>query len=158
LAVALGIDPPRRPAEECVTLAAAARSLLEELGGETDSEARTVAEAMHRAGWLWAPAVIAALPAGDEEGRERAAGLRVWTRLAEWREQGPGPAPGHERGWPGVAEWRDRAPAPAPGNETVRPEEARSRLAELLGNGAEPRPEQADYAAAAAAALAPRSQ
>ena len=137
LAAALGIDPPRRPAEECVTLAAAARSLLEELGGETDSEARTVAEAMDRARWLWAPAVIAALPAGDQEGRERAAGLRVWTRLAEWSEQAPGPAPG---------------------NETVRPEEARSRLAELLGDGAEPRPEQADYAAAAAAAFAPRSQ
>ena len=31
LAEALGISPPRRPAEECVTLAAAVRLLLEEL-------------------------------------------------------------------------------------------------------------------------------
>ena len=65
LAEALGISRPRRPAEDCVTLATAARSLLEELAGETDAEARTAAEAMHRGGWLWAPAVIAALPAGD---------------------------------------------------------------------------------------------
>jgi ATP-dependent DNA helicase DinG len=137
LAEALGIDLPRRPAEECVTLAVAARLLLEELGGETDSEARIVAEAMHRGGWLWAPAVIAALPACDEDARDRAAGLRVWTRLTEWNEPAPGPVPG---------------------NEAVGPEEARSRLAELLGENAEPRPEQADYAAAAAAAFTPRSQ
>ena len=123
LAEALGIDLPRRPAEECVTLATAARALLEELGGETDNEARAVAEAMHRGGWLWAPAVLAALPVCDPDALVRTAGLRAWTRLAEWAEPTPGPAPG---------------------NETVQPEEARSRLAELLGETAEPRPEQAD--------------
>ena len=137
LAEALGIDLPRRPAEECVTLATAARALLEELGGETDNEARAVAEAMHRGGWLWAPAVLAALPVCDPDALVRTAGLRAWTRLAEWAEPTPGPAPG---------------------NETVQPEEARLRLAELLGAAAEPRPEQADYAAAVAAAFAPRAQ
>ena len=137
LAGALGIDLPRRPAEECVTLASAARILLEDLGGESDAEARAVAEAMDRGGWLWAPAVIAALPAYDADASERTAGLRVWARLAEWSEPTPGPPPG---------------------NETVRPEEARARLAELLGAAAEPRSEQADYAAAAAAAFAPRAQ
>jgi ATP-dependent DNA helicase DinG len=137
IAEVLGIDRPRHPAEDCVSLAAAAHLLLEELSGETDAEARTVAEAMHRGGWLWAPAVIAALPTPDRDARERAAGLRAWARLAEWSEPAPGPAPG---------------------NETVRPEEARSRLAELLGEASEPRPEQADYAAAAAAAFAPRDQ
>jgi ATP-dependent DNA helicase DinG len=137
LAEVLGIDPPRRPAEECVALATAARLLLEELGGETDAEARTVAEAMDRGGWLWAPAVLAALPACAADARDRAAGLRAWARLTEWTEPSPGPAPG---------------------NETVQPEEARSRLAELLGQTAEPRPEQADYAAAAAAAFTPRSR
>jgi ATP-dependent DNA helicase DinG len=136
LAEALGIDRPRRPTEECVVLITAARSLLEELGGETDNEALVVAEAMHRGGWLWAPAVIAALPAYGADASDRTAGLRVWTRLAEWSEPAPGPVPG---------------------NETVRPEEARSRLAQLLGEAAEPRPEQADYAAASAAAFAPRS-
>ena len=137
LAEALGIDLPRRPAEECVSLATAARLLLEELCGETDAEARTVAEAMDRGGWLWAPAVLAALPACAPNARDQAAGLRAWARLPEWTEPTPGPAPG---------------------NEAVRPEEARSRLAELLGETAEPRPEQADYAAAAAAAFAPRRQ
>jgi len=137
LAEALGIDLPRRPTEECVTLAAAAHLLLEELGGETDAEARAVAAAMDRGGWLWASAVIAALPACDPDTRERAAGMRVWTRLADWTEPVPGPIPG---------------------NETVRPEEARLRLAELLGEAAEPRPEQADYAAAAAGAFSPREK
>src|SRR5215469_7462747 len=86
LAEALGIDLPRRPAEECVTLAAAARCLLEELGGETGNEARAVAEAMDRGGWLWAPAVLAALPVCDPDALARTAGLRAWTRLAEWAE------------------------------------------------------------------------
>src|SRR5216684_993746 len=43
------------------------------------------------------------------------------------------------------------APGSAPGNDTVRPEDARMRLAELLGAAAEPRPQQADSAAAVAA-------
>ncbi len=137
LAEALGLSLPGRPAEACVTLATAARALLQELGGETDAEARAVAEAMDRGGWLWGPAVIAVLPPGDPNAVRRAVGLRAWLRLAEWTE----PAPGS-----------------APGNETVRPEEARMRLAELLGAAAEPRPQQADYAAAVAAAFAPRDQ
>src|SRR5207245_4356707 len=121
LAAALGLDLPRRPAEACVTLATAARALLQELGGDTDAETRAIAEAMDRGGWLWAPAVIAALPPGDPDAVRRAVGLRVWLRLAEWSEPAPGPVPG---------------------NETVQPEEARSRLAELLGAAAEPRPQQ----------------
>jgi len=83
LAAALGLDLPRRPAEACVTLATAAHALLQELGADTDAETRAVAEAMERGGWLWAPAVIAALPAGDPNAPARAAGLRAWTRLAE---------------------------------------------------------------------------
>src|SRR6516165_10122929 len=88
LAGALGIDLPRRPAEECVTLASAARILLEDLGGESDAEARAVAEAMDRGGWLWAPAVIAALPAYDADASERTAGLRVWARPAARQRNG----------------------------------------------------------------------
>src|ERR1700736_2631903 len=137
LAAALGLDLPRRPAEACVPLATAARALLQELGGDTDVETRAVAEAMDRGGWLWGPAVIAALPPGDPNAVRPAVGLRAWLRLAEWTEPAPGPAPA---------------------NDPVRPEEARTRLAELLGTAAEPRPEQADYAAAVAAAFAPRAQ
>src|SRR5262249_25625352 len=80
-------------------------------------------------------AVLAALPACDPALLRRAAGLRVWARLEEWPEP---------------------APAPPPGNEPVQPEEARRRLAELLGGAAEPRPPPADYAAAVTPAFAPR--
>ncbi|MBV8336623.1 MAG: ATP-dependent DNA helicase, partial [Alphaproteobacteria bacterium] len=137
LAEALGLDLPRRPAEACVTLATAAHALLEELGGETDAEIRALAEAMHRSGWLWGPAVIAALPDCDPDALRKASGLRAWTRLEEWSEPAPGPPPG---------------------NEAVRPEEARARLAQLLGPAAEARPQQADYTAAVAAAFAPRER
>src|SRR5262249_25045621 len=114
-----------------------AHTLLEELGGETDPETRALARAMERGGWLWAPAVLAALPACDPDAMQRAAGPRVWIRLDEWSET---------------------APLPAPGNKTVGPEEARARLAKLLAANAEPRPQQADYAAAVAAAFAPRER
>ncbi len=135
LAEALGLPPPHRPLEACASLATAARALLEALGQETDPELRAVAEAMDRGGWLWAPAVLAALPAAEAGAKRHTAGLRVWTRLAEWAEAAPGPAPG---------------------NEPVHPEEARSRLAQLLGADSEGRPQQAEYAAAVSAAFAPR--
>ena len=137
LAEALGLLPPCSAAASCVSLASAARGLLEKLGEEIDPEVRALAEDMDRGGWLWGPAVLAALPPSDPGALRRAAGLRVWLRLAEWVEPAPGPAPG---------------------NEPVRPEEARSRLAELLGTAAEPRPQQADYAAAIAAAFVPRDE
>ena len=135
LAEALGLPPPRRPTEACVTLATAARALLETLGQEADAEIRSVAEAMDRGGWLWGPAVLAALPPAEPRARRQAAGLRVWKRLSEWAET---------------------APLPPPGNEPVSPDEARARLGGLLGVEAEPRPQQADYAAAVAGAFAPR--
>jgi ATP-dependent DNA helicase DinG len=135
LAEALGLPRPQRPTEACVTLAAAARALLEALGQETDVEVHAVAEAMDRGGWLWAPSVLAALPPAGPRARRQTAGWRVWMRLAEWVEA---------------------APSPAPGNAPVTPGEARARLARLLGAASEPRPQQADYAAAVSAAFAPR--
>jgi ATP-dependent DNA helicase DinG len=138
LAEALGLPRPARPADACVSLATAARALLEMLGAETDAELRALAEAMERGGWIWAPAVLAALPPPEPAapgGARPTAGLRVWTRLAEWSE---------------------RAPPPPPGHQPVSAAETRLRLARLLGTASEPRPEQADYAAAVAAAFAPR--
>jgi ATP-dependent DNA helicase DinG len=147
LAEALGLPQPVKLTDSCVSLAVAARSLLEALGAqgetagdaETDVGPRALAETMKRGGWLWAAAVLAALPPPDREpgtGR-RAAALHVWTRLDEWSEIAP--------------------PAPS-GHMPVSPEEARLRLAQLLrGSAAEPRPEQADYAAAVATAFAPRN-
>ncbi|HEU0215281.1 MAG TPA: ATP-dependent DNA helicase, partial [Stellaceae bacterium] len=133
LAAALGLQAPKSPAEACVALVTAARALLQELGQETDPNARAIAETAERAGWSWGPAVLATLPPTDPR---RAVGLRAWQALDEWQE---------------------RAPPPPPGNDPVRPEEARQRLAALLGERAETRPQQADYAAAVAAAFLPRA-
>jgi ATP-dependent DNA helicase DinG len=141
LTAALGLAPPGSMAESCVALTTATRALLQQLQAETDPEIRALAELADRAGWNWGPAVLAALPqlhpAGDPGALRRAAGLRLWQSLAEWQE---------------------RAPPPPPGNAPVSPEEARGRLAALLGEGAEARPQQADYAAAVAAAFAPRER
>ena len=137
LAEALGLAPPHSLPEACVTLATVARALLEKLAEEVDPEVRAIAEVMDRAGWLWGPAVLAALPPAEPNALRKAAGLRVWIRLDEWSEP---------------------APAPPPGNEPVSPEEARSRLTKLLGAVAEPRPQQSDYAAAVTVAFAPRDQ
>ena len=46
LAEALGLQAPRSTPEACVTLATAARALLEKLGEEVDPEIRAIAEAM----------------------------------------------------------------------------------------------------------------
>jgi ATP-dependent DNA helicase DinG len=137
LAETLGLPPPRSSPEACVTLATVARALLEKLAEEADPEVRAIAEVMDRAGWLWGPAVLAALPAEEPSASRKAAGLRVWMRLDEWSEP---------------------TPAPPPGNEPVGPEEARSRLAELLGAAGEWRPQQSDYAAAVIPAFAPRDR
>ncbi len=137
LAAALGLAPPGTMAEACVALATAARALLQQLQAETAPDIRAIAEAADHAGWAWGPAVLAALPAGEPGALRRAAGLRVWQSLGEWQE---------------------RPPPPPPGNAPVSAEEARGRLAALLGEGAEARPQQADYAAAVAAAFAPRER
>jgi ATP-dependent DNA helicase DinG len=140
LAEALGLPRPTRPADACVSLATAARALLEALGHDCDPETRAVGKLMERGGWPWATAVLAALPPPDPPAPgtvRRTAGLHVWSRLDEWG---------------------DVAPPPPAGHTPVSPEEARVRLAQLLGDAAEPRPEQADYAAAVAAAFAPRGE
>src|ERR1700726_5007380 len=137
LAAALGLVQPRDMAEACVALATAARALLLGLGAERDPNVRAIAEVADRAGWPWGPAVLAALPMAEPDRVRRTAGLRAWQALDEWQE---------------------RAPPPPPGNNPVEPGAARQRLAALLGQDAEPRPQQADYAAAVAAAFAPRDR
>src|SRR6185312_9280869 len=131
LSAALGLAPPGDAVSACVALTTAARALLQELAAETDPRARAIAEAAARGGWAWGAAVLAALP----ETGQRSAGLRVWLELDEWQ---------------------DTAPPPPPGALAVSAAEARTRLAGLLGDDAEPRPQQADYAEAVAAAFAPR--
>jgi len=145
LAQALGLKIPGNRAEEAAVLHEAARVLLNEIrgqAGQTNNAGHTsgiqsIAAQMGRGGWLWADAVLAASgegKAGESKAGEEI-GLAVWRRLPEWQEQGA---------------------EPPPGNEPVEPAAARRRLAELVGKGAEARPQQADYADAVTPAFAPR--
>jgi ATP-dependent DNA helicase DinG len=135
LARALGLQPPTTgAAAEAGSLIAAAESLLRELSASRDPEARAIAHAMERGGWAWGEAVRVALgPAQAED--DAPAGMAAWRK--------PG-------------EWSDYAPEPPAGSIPVEQDEARRRLAELLGEDAEPRPQQSDYAAAVSAAFLAR--
>ena len=137
LALALDIKPPKREAMAGI-LSDIAAALLSHLAAGRDlpaqKDAAAIAARMGHAGWGWAPFVLAALGKPDEKGNADA--LRVWKTLPEWD---------------------DEAPPPPPSAHPVEAVEARQRLAMMLGKGAEQRPGQADYAAAAANAFAPRA-
>ncbi len=139
LALALDMDPPHGAEAAASALSGMAQALLARLAAGRDlpsnREAARLAARMGQAGWGWAPFVAAAL--GDPAAMPSIEGMRVWKRLPEWEEQ---------------------APPPPPSAHPVPPAEARARLAAILGPGAEQRPGQSDYAAAAAAAFAPREQ
>ena len=148
LASVLGLAKPADPEAAAASLPQAARALLAELAARGssssggDRDAPGIAWIMAQAGWPWGPFVIAALGYGEGGALlpKRNLGLRVWERLPDWEE---------------------RAPRGAPGSLPVPAEESRDRLADLLeersGEETEPRPQQADYAAAAAGAFAPRA-
>ena len=136
LAEALDLPRPRGLREEALTLARAAETLLGELDAAPDGDGAAIASFMAAAGWPWGPAVLDRLGGADAAAADRA-GLRVWNRLPEIAEH---------------------APPPPPGSAAVAPAEARRRLADLLGSGAEDRPGQADYTSALASAFAPRDR
>jgi ATP-dependent DNA helicase DinG len=139
IADALGFARPATLEDAARLLVRAAETLIAELDDihqDQRSDAALIARAMERGGWGWGAAVTSALgiPGDPPIG---ASGLDVWRRLGEWSEH---------------------APEPPPGNIPVEPGEARARLAQLLGGGAEDRPQQADYASAVAAAFVPREE
>ena len=137
LAVALGLAAPHDHEGEAVALTRMTEALLAglaEAGG--DKQTVAVAQAMQEGGWAWGKFVLAALGAPVDATPAAAwRGLEVWKRLPEWEEEAP--------------------PSP-PGSKPVDPNNARRRLADLLGEHAEPRPSQADYASAVTEAFAPR--
>ena len=145
LANALELTRPGDHEEEAVLLLDAAAALLltlarrsaESAAQENDDPAPRIAAIMAKAGWIWGEAVTAALPtsAAKVKPGEGNAALAVWTRLKEWQ---------------------DSAPPPPAGHFGVSNSEARARLADLLGTGAEARPQQADYASAVSRAFQPR--
>ncbi len=141
VASALGLPLPQDLEAAAGTLHRAAAALLTELAasGRRERDAAGIGWIMARAGWRWGPYVLAALGFDAHEGEagpRRDVGLRVWERFGEWSEQ---------------------APEPPPGNQPVSAEEARRRLAELLDDDAEARPQQADYASAVTHAFWPRA-
>ena len=138
VASAVGLAPPGDLIGEALSLREAARRLLAELAADADPDAASIAVGLARSGWTWAPAVLAALGV-DEKVTDGPSsghlGLDVWNQLANWREEAPRPAPSQRR---------------------VEADEARAELRRLLHDDAEPRPQQAEYAAAVAAGFAPR--
>ncbi|BBK30050.1 ATP-dependent DNA helicase DinG [Stella humosa] len=137
LAQALGFEPPDERTQAAELLPRLAERLLADLAEEGDADARAIARAMARGGWIWAPAVLAAFGETVDPQRATTAGLEVWRGLGEWSEH---------------------APEPPSGSLPVAADEAEARLAELLGPGAERRPQQVEYAAAATAAFVPRER
>jgi ATP-dependent DNA helicase DinG len=138
LALALDLDvAPAGLEAEAALLPELVERLLRRLAAGRDlalnRDAAALAARMGQAGWGWAPLVMAAL--GRADAAASAEPLLVWKRLPEWEET---------------------APLPAPSSLPVGENEARRRLAAMLGPDAEQRPGQADYAGAAATAFAPR--
>ena len=138
LARTLSINAPDS-AEEVEILIAVASALLHDIATNTDEHGELVgiARALARAGWLWGPFVLDAL--GVDAMTDQGA-VAATSALAVWRK---------------VPEWTESAPEPPPANDAVSADEARDRLDMLLGDGSESRQGQRDYAAAAAAAIAP---
>lgn len=138
LALVLDLPPPGDDEAAAALLPEIASRLLRVLadearapsGKEAAGMAAQLAGAAH---WPWVPSVLAALGVPDAKPDRNA--FKTWRRLAEWEET---------------------APPPAPASHTVSGADARRRLADMLGGGAEQRPQQADFASAAAGAFAPR--
>ncbi len=140
LALAFGLPLPEDPEAAAITLQRAAQGLLRELAARGEGDGTSaIAWTMAQAGWLWGPAVLAALEFTRPGGRapRAGAGFDVWEALPDWHDEGP---------------------PPPPGNQPVDPAEARRRLASLLDEESESRPQQADYSEAVAAAFAPRDR
>ncbi|MFS3135294.1 ATP-dependent DNA helicase [Gluconacetobacter sacchari] len=142
LALALELDEAHIGAAEADLLPELAEILLDHIAARRPTpageEMTALAVRMNHAGWAWGPSVLAALAAPARlpaEVLQPGDAIRVWRRLPKWEETAPRPAP-------------SSLPVPAA--------DARRRLGEMLGAHAESRAGQADFAAAASAAFAPR--
>ena len=132
LARALGLPPPADDAAATAALLGCADALLAMLGDPAWHErtgAFDVANALARLRWPWAQLALARIapPARAERG--------LFARLPEWQEA---------------------APRPQPHTVVLGEDETLARLDALTGSGAEARPGQRAYAAAATHAFAPR--
>jgi ATP-dependent DNA helicase DinG len=136
LAQQLGLARPQQGEDMAALLPQIAFTLLDELAGAPDAarvEAGKIATMMAAGGWKWGPYILAHLglaqpPAGPPDSRHAA----IWDRLADYT---------------------DYTPQADPGTQPILPDAARQRLAEMLGENAELRLPQSDYAAAVTASF-----
>ena len=137
IAKAVGLDALEVQEDEPILLRKATQRLLASIATSNfQSDSIAIAISMTHGGWLWGKYVLSALGVDfDLSIPNIQTGLQVWNSLDEWSED---------------------APPPLPGDLAVDAGEARSRLAAMLGNDAEERPSQADYASAATQAFQPR--
>ena len=131
LADAAGLRAPESDAEVAAFLIEAAARLLTVPDRDWPERegAWSAAQSLVRARWPWGPIVASHLrkPATNERW--------LFSKLPEWQEA---------------------APRPAPRSVTIQPGAASAKLATLVGDGAESRIGQRAYAEAAANAFAPR--
>ena len=131
LANALGLARPQNKSEEAMMIAKSAFHLLDQiddLSGPDKQSLGGIAEMMGRGGWPWASIILEKCgisPVLQAPPDPRAAS--VFRRLSEIEELPP-------RGSPGI--------------QPVMPEAARDHLQKILGQNAETRDSQSDYAAA----------
>lgn len=132
-ALGMGDLPPARTLHES---AIQLLSELPDLPEKTLSVLRGLTQTMARAGWRWASLILEIIEPSQLQ-RAPLAGFEVWRTLPEWEDAPP--------------------PAKA-GSQPVTPDEARARLAELVGHKGEERPEQRAYSDAASYAFSPRER
>ncbi|HUD92269.1 ATP-dependent DNA helicase [Sphingobium sp.] len=133
LAEALGLPAPTNEGDIPALLQQATAILLARLTTPEWREREggwTAAQALHRLRWPWSPLVAPRIP------KPREAERWLFSKLPEWEEA---------------------QPRPAPRTVTLSEEQVVARLDALTGAGAEPRPGQRAYAAAASAAFRPRA-
>ena len=131
LARAVDLSAPERDEDVAAFLREATAALLAVPEGEWAERegAWSGVQSLTRLRWPWAPVI------GPRLAKPRADERWLFSRLPEWEED---------------------APRPAPRTVSLQPGEAEERLAKLTGGGAEERPGQRAYAAAATAAFEPR--
>jgi len=132
IADALGLEPPAADPDAPAFLLQAACALLDTVAADWPERegAWASAQALYRLRWTWAPVLAERLKRPERDERW------LFSRLPEWEES---------------------APRPAPASVRIGAHEAVDRLSGLVGRNAEIRSGQRDYAASAAAVFAPRA-
>lgn len=149
LALALGFESERIGQAEADLLPQLMTTLLEALQqqgrGPMAEHLAAFCLRLGQAGWAWSGTVAETLGLHDrlnERGNLPDSMLQPGDALRVWRT---------------LPKWEETAPLPPPSSYDISPTEVRTRLAELLGPGAESRAGQADFASVATAAFVPRS-